>query len=74
MRLFKRAAEAVMDGRIGGDPGDDLIHLFCPCDEDVARCGLDLSNLPYAGDDEDGDCPLCILADEDPCPRCGDAP
>lgn len=75
MRLFKQADPlSVMDGNIGGDSGDDFTHLFCECNDDVARCGLDVSGLPYADDDEEADCPLCIIANEDPCPRCGDAP
>jgi hypothetical protein len=48
---------------------DDLIHLVC-CDEYLALCGADLTHVGWV-DDEEPVCPLCVLADDDTCPRCG---
>jgi len=49
---------------------DDLVRYVC-CDENLAMCGQDLTGAAFT-DDEDHDCPLCVMANEDTCPRCGE--
>ena len=50
---------------------DDLIHLVC-CDNNTALCGVDVSDASWVdGDNECVPCPLCALADESRCLRCG---
>ena len=48
-------------------------HLWC-CDEDVAMCGLDISDLPISDGEGDFKCKTChdlVEADED-CVICKD--
>lgn len=49
--------------------GDELDHWVC-CDNDVAMCGADVSNMAWGHNSVL--CPLCALADEETCPRCGE--
>jgi hypothetical protein len=48
---------------------DDVMHDWC-CDENVAWCGLDITDRQVT--DDGTPCPLCELAFEDACPRCGE--
>lgn len=48
---------------------DDLLHWVC-CDDDTAICGLDVANEPWSSGGPM--CPLCVLADEEACPACGE--
>ena len=48
----------------------DSVHVVCECNEDVALCGVDLTGVGFT--DDEVDCPLCALVDEDSCPRCGE--
>lgn len=51
---------------------DNLDHLYCPCDEDIALCGTDISeaddleNFP-----EDDLCVVCYHLMGQLCKRCG---
>lgn len=52
---------------------DELIHVSCKCDPDVALCGADLTGCPMIGWDDyptPKDCLVCGELDELPCPRC----
>ncbi|MGX8904220.1 hypothetical protein ACR820_02890 [Streptomyces netropsis] len=44
-----------------------ITHYYC-CDPNRALCGLDLSGMPAAGDEEQ-DCVVCVDLDAD-CPLC----
>jgi hypothetical protein len=50
----------------------DPIHLVCCCDQNLALCGEDVSDVPWA-DDYDQPCPLCCFAfeAEERCGHCG---
>lgn len=49
---------------------DDLEHTVCCVDSDVSLCGLDVSHLPWGGDDEE--CVVCERMDgADLCPYFG---
>lgn len=49
----------------------DIAHLVCCCDENLAVCGLDMTNVPVAKDDAIP-CPLCFdgIPERAVCPRC----
>lgn len=53
----------------------DTTHLFCPCDENLALCGLDLSDHETLPVEEwtDDVCIVCndIITKLNACPRCG---
>lgn len=51
------------------DDDDGVKHLSC-CDEDVALCGLDISDYEFNDDDDVPICPLCAYVDDEglPCP------
>lgn len=53
------------------DP-EDLIHIFCPCDEDVALCGEELGGAFWENAPEEDECVVCIDLQNHPCPRCGE--
>lgn len=55
------------------DASDELDHLYC-CDENVAMCGIDLTDVVEIPADEDGPvCPLCNYVESEglPCPAPG---
>ncbi|MFI7678531.1 hypothetical protein [Actinophytocola sp. NPDC049390] len=52
------------------DWDEGLVHVFCDCDENVSMCGAPLTG-PIIDHPTDDDCPLCVLIEDDPCPRCG---
>lgn len=55
---------------------DDVDHLYC-CDENVAMCGVDLTDVAEEVFGEDDPlCPMCALVDETgmPCPVPGCQP
>lgn len=59
------------------DPGDELYHVVCQCDEDTALCGLDVSDIPYTVDfipEDDIVCVVCEDLAQRPCERCGYTP
>lgn len=63
--------EAVMDGQVGRESDNDVAHWWC-CDESMAWCGLDISEMEWVDEGDAADCPLCVLAYEDGfCPTCG---
>ncbi|MFC8465978.1 hypothetical protein [Streptomyces sp. NPDC057250] len=55
------------------DQGDDLEHAACPCNEDVALCGADVSSTPWADKDRPpvNLCVVCADLVALPCPKCG---
>lgn len=55
--------------------GDDLSHVFCQCDPDLALCGRDITGEPKSDEvdwvpDEDT-CVVCDDLTDSLCPRCG---
>lgn len=55
------------ESRWSVDSGDELHHYFC-CDEDLALCGRDISDLPVVHTGEH----VCVVCDdlvEAPCPN-----
>lgn len=50
---------------------DPLVHVWC-CGE-LTLCGLDITvdGVELPGCASHDRCPVCRLADEYPCPRCG---
>ena len=49
---------------------DDIWHYVCHCtDRNTSACGLDCTDAPWAGGDDD-ECPLCVLAWPDDAPTC----
>lgn len=54
------------------DGSDDLTHLYCPCNEDIALCGGDIADNEYV--DWQPDEILCVVCDDMDkwdCVRCG---
>lgn len=51
----------------------NLDHIVCPCDEDVALCGTDTSEIPWAaGELDPGEtCVVCLALADSACPQCG---
>lgn len=49
---------------------DDMIHVVCKCSLDVALCGKNMTNRPWADGEEIG-CVVCAQLDDLPCGRCG---
>lgn len=60
------------------DSGDlDPHHIYCPCNEDLALCGEDISGHEDTGDITPWDalCPMCeVLNNNHYCRCCGEAP
>lgn len=51
---------------------DDIVHLYCQCDEDLGLCGLDLSDMREVPVMEDQVvCVVCADLAEMACARCG---
>lgn len=54
---------------------DDWDHVFCPCDPDVALCGVDLTGLEECPAEAalEKTCPMCVVLAEPGhvCGRCG---
>lgn len=50
------------------DDGDDLDHIVCMCNEDVAICGKEMTGANWV-EEADLLCVVCI--DLDICPTCG---
>lgn len=52
---------------------DDLHHVTC-CDDDIAMCGLDVTDVPWGDGEGEVLCPLCAIAEEEdlacPVPGC----
>lgn len=55
----------------GTEWDEDFVHLCCICDENTSMCGVDLGDTDWNWDDDETICPLCELADEAGCARCG---
>ena len=56
------------------DVGEDDDHIICRCTPEVAFCGAQVDPRdPIKGfwDGVAAICPLCALAEGEPCPRCG---
>lgn len=52
-------------------PDDDLHHFYCPCNEDLALCGKDISEEPHLVETpSDNVCVVCEDLTEYPCPHC----
>lgn len=47
---------------------DEICHLVCDCDENTARCGMDVTDHPWTPLDVN-DCVVCD--DLPPCEVCG---
>jgi hypothetical protein len=50
---------------------DNVAHLVCHCNDDVALCGKDVTNDAWTDSET---CPMCEAVDElhaGKCPRCG---
>lgn len=62
--------ECVMDELTSDGP--DVTHLVCHCtDDDIAACGLDVSDSPWAPESTDEvPCPLCFTAWDADAPTC----
>lgn len=56
------------------DVGDDedFNHVACPCSEDVAFCGADMSGDEWVSDDSPTHCVVCADLEPFPCERCGE--
>ena len=60
-----RPAESIPDA-------DDVDHIVCDCDEDLALCGFRLpSDAPWIEEGETINCVDCLLLAMVPCARCG---
>lgn len=61
---------ATLDAPITSRPDTDgeVCHLVCDCDEDTARCGMDVSDHQWMPDSTI-DCVVCV--DLPPCGSCG---
>ena len=55
------------------DDESDLIHVVCECNDNVAFCGEDMSEVDYVDDtgDTPRDCIVCVHLEVMPCERCG---
>ncbi|MFE2600149.1 hypothetical protein ACFXCZ_27280 [Streptomyces sp. NPDC059396] len=53
------------------DHPDDLTHIYCPCSDTVAYCGVDLTGAPETGDLDAFLCVVCDDLADGPCRRCG---
>lgn len=51
---------------------DDIIHLVCECDEDVAFCGERFPPGKPFRDNEEANCVVCLDLDQFACERCGE--
>lgn len=54
-----------------GQEHDDLTHVVCVCNPDVALCGTDVTDSDWATAEEETTCVVCADVVVDPCPRCG---
>ncbi|MFD4258198.1 hypothetical protein ACFWR9_11345 [Streptomyces sp. NPDC058534] len=50
---------------------DDLTHVVCYCDPNLALCGTDVTDSDWVDEDEDTTCVVCVDLVDQPCPRCG---
>lgn len=48
----------------------DIEHIVCECSPDLALCGIDCSDMPWA-EREHQPCVVCSDLEPLPCPRCG---
>ncbi len=63
----------LMVERTGRQTAGDLdpAHLVCHCtDDNIAACGLDVTDEPWTDGPDEDDCPLCVLAWPDDAPCC----
>lgn len=53
--------------------GEDLTHAACPCNEDDALCGANVTGVPWGIYEigEDHLCVVCVDLVWHPCPKCG---
>lgn len=57
------------------DDNEDPVHLFC-CDENIAMCGVDLTDHDFVPDDapDEDTCRLCVIVEQNgwacPVPGC----
>ncbi|GHA01131.1 hypothetical protein ACFOOM_12385 [Streptomyces echinoruber] len=51
-------------------PGDDLTHTVCDCSPDIALCGTDVTNEPWADGSEEATCVVCRDLEDQGCPKC----
>lgn len=51
--------------------GDDLNHITCVCDDNLALCGTDVTYHEWVATAE-VTCVVCRDLEDEPCPRCGE--
>jgi hypothetical protein len=61
-----------MDELTRSTDDDNVSHVVCECDPDLALCGTDVSEAPWLTDeDQDAECVVCDDLERYPCERCG---
>lgn len=54
------------------EEGNDLVHAYCDCNENISLCGLDVTDHTEVDDwPEERDCLVCWELEKLPCERCG---
>lgn len=48
----------------------NMSHIVC-CDDDIALCGIDVSDTPWRDDDFEVECVVCAELEDYDCPKCG---
>jgi hypothetical protein len=48
----------------------DIFHMLC-CEENIAMCGTDVTDLPDTDGTGEQQCVVCVELDEGNCPKCG---
>lgn len=51
---------------------DNIVHLVCECNHDVALCGTAVPGSCWISDGNSADCVVCVDLCQIPCERCGD--
>lgn len=48
----------------------DLTHTVCDCTPDIALCGTDVTDQPWADGSDESTCVVCRDLEDLDCPRC----
>jgi hypothetical protein len=51
---------------------DDIDHMVCECNPDIALCGTNVSEVDWKDDGSPPDCVVCAAMADTPCPYCGE--
>lgn len=68
--MLSAMAETAPGPRISQDDRDDeLVHLVCECDPDVALCGVKVPGDRWVSDgvEVERDCVVCLDLEDKPC-------